>query len=78
MDAGLLAQSIVVALVVGLAAWMAFRRQFPGTTRRLRIAIALPLVREGRAAWMRRLGLRIAPRGSTPGSCGGGSCGGCS
>jgi hypothetical protein len=78
MDAGLLAQYIVVALVVGLAAWMAFRRQFPGTTRRLRIAIALPLVREGRAAWMRRLGLRIAPPGSTSGSCGGGSCGGCS
>ncbi|MBJ6980937.1 MULTISPECIES: DUF6587 family protein [unclassified Luteimonas] len=78
MDAGLAVQYVVVALVVLLAAWMALRRQFPGTTRRLRIAIALPLVRDGRPAWMRRLGLRIAPAGSGGGAaCGNTSCGGC-
>ncbi|MBB1471633.1 MULTISPECIES: DUF6587 family protein [unclassified Luteimonas] len=79
MGIGLAVQYGVVALVVLLAAWMALRRQFPGTTRRLRIAVALPLVRDGRPPWMRRLGLRIAPAGSGSGtSCGGGSCGGCS
>jgi hypothetical protein len=79
MDSGLTAQYVVVALVVLLAAWMALRRQFPNTTRRLRIAIALPLVREGRAPWLRRLGQRIAPPGSGAGTgCANTSCGGCS
>lgn len=73
MDAGLALQYVVVALVVLLAAWMFARRQFPATTRRLRIALAVPLVREGRPGWMRALGRRVAP----PGSVRGGSCGAC-
>src|SRR5690606_24623749 len=39
-------QYVVVALVVLLALWMFLRRQFPGTVRRVRIAIAAPLVRD--------------------------------
>ena len=41
--------------------------------RRLRIALAVPLVREGRPRWLRALGRRIAPAASV----GDGSCGGC-
>ena len=76
MDAGLLAQYLVIALAVVLSAWFVAKRQFPGAVRKARLAIAVPLVREGRPAWMRRLGKRIAPPvKSTGGSCGG--CDGC-
>jgi len=66
-------QYLVVGLVVLLALWMFLRRQFPGSVRRLRIALASPLVREGRPPWARRLARLIAP----PAGGGGGSCGGC-
>ncbi|HSD18181.1 MAG TPA: DUF6587 family protein [Thermomonas sp.] len=73
MGAGLLAQYLVIALVVMASIAMLMRSQFPAATRRLRIAIALRLLRDGSPAWMRSLGRRIAPvaRG------GGNSCGGC-
>ncbi|HEY4530778.1 MAG TPA: DUF6587 family protein [Luteimonas sp.] len=74
MGTGLALQYVVVAVVVALSAWMLLRRQFPATARRLRLALAVPLVREGRPAWMRALGRRIAP----PVVAGGGSCGSCS
>ncbi|KGM54816.1 hypothetical protein N800_01770 [Lysobacter daejeonensis GH1-9] len=73
MDAGLLAQYVVITLAVVLSAWFVLKRQFPGAVRKLRLAMAVPLVREGRPAWMRRLGKRIAP----PVKSIGGSCGGC-
>lgn len=73
VDAGLLAQYIVIALAVVLSAWFVLKRQFPGMVRKVRLAIAVPLVREGRPAWMRRWGKRIAP----PTKAVGGSCGGC-
>lgn len=74
MDAGLALQYAVVAAVVALSAWMVLRRQFPAAARRLRVALAVPLVRDGRPAWMRALGRRIAP----PVAGGGKGCGGCS
>ncbi|WP_374011703.1 DUF6587 family protein [Pseudoxanthomonas koreensis] len=66
-------QYLLVGLVVALALWVFVRKQFPGSLRRLRMAVATPLVRDGRPAWMRALARRIAP----PGSGGGSSCGGC-
>ncbi|TWH08990.1 MULTISPECIES: DUF6587 family protein [Pseudoxanthomonas] len=66
-------QYVIVALVVLLALWMFLRRQFPGTVRRLRLALAAPLVRDGRPAWMRRLARLIAPAAGG----GAGACGGC-
>ena len=76
MDAGLLAQYLVVALVVLVSVAMVMRSQLPGTTRKLRIALALPLLREGRAAWMKSLGRWIAPAPKSGGNgCDG--CGGC-
>lgn len=76
VDASLLVQYVVIALAVLLSAWFVAKRQFPGAVRKARLALAVPLVREGRPGWMRRLGKRIAPRvvgGSS--SCGG--CDGC-
>lgn len=77
MDAGLLLQYVVTALAVALSAGYVFKRQWPGVTRRLRIACALPLLRDGKPAWLGRMGRWIAPpvRGRG-GACGAG-CDGC-
>ena len=73
MSAGLLAQYIVIALAVLVSAVVVMHKQFPNATRRLRIAIALPLLRDGRPAWLRALAKKIAP----PGQGAGKDCGGC-
>lgn len=73
MSASLLLQYAVIALAVVLSAWVVARKQFPGSVRKLRVSLALPLLREGRAPWLRSLGRWIAP----PGKGGAGSCGGC-
>ena len=74
MDTGLLAQYVIIGLAVVLSAAFVMHKQFPSGVRRARIACALPLVRENRSAWLRRLGqwMAPAPRG------GEGACGGCS
>ena len=72
VDAGLLAQYLVIALAVVFSAGYVARRQFPDSVRRLRMALAVPMVREGRPLWLRNLGRRIAPPGrATDGACGG-------
>jgi len=73
MHAGLLAQYLVIALVVIVSVVIVARSQFPAATRKLRIAIALPLLRKGMPGWSQSLGRRLAPapRG------GGAGCGGC-
>lgn len=73
MSAGLLAQYLVIALAVLVSAVVVMHKQFPNATRRLRIALALPLLRDGRPAWMRALAKKIAP----PGQGAGKDCGGC-
>ena len=73
MEAGLLAQYAAIAVLVLASLAVVMRKQFPNATRRLRIAIALPLLREARPAWLRALARRIAP----PGLGGGKDCGGC-
>ena len=73
MDAGLLAQYVVIALAVIASAAVVAKKQFPGGVRRLRIVCALPLVRDGRPDWMRRLGRAIAPAPSASGP----NCAGC-
>lgn len=77
MDVGLLLQYAVIALAVLLSAGYVAKRQLPGPLRKLRIACALPLLREGRAPWLRAVGRRIAPRvQGSAGACGTG-CDGC-
>lgn len=75
MDAGLLAQYVMIALAVLVSIGVVMRKQFPEATRRLRIALALPLLREARPDWMRALGRWIAPPAKGEGGCGG--CDGC-
>ena len=73
MASGLYAQYAVIVLVVMASVLIVMRSQFPAATRKLRIALALPMLREGMPGWMKGLGRRIAPlpRG------GGNGCGGC-
>ncbi|WP_363796665.1 DUF6587 family protein [Lysobacter firmicutimachus] len=77
MAPGLFAQYVVIAIAVAVSAAVVARKQFPGGVRRLRLACALPLVREGRPDWMRKLGRRIAPapRASGPNCAGCDNCG---
>jgi len=77
MHAGLLAQYVVIAVAVLLSVVVIARKQFPAGVRRLRIACAVPLVRDGRPPWVRNIGrwLAPAPRQSDGNGCGG--CDGC-
>lgn len=74
MSGSLLVQYLLIALAVLVSTWVVLKKQFPGTTRRLRTAVALPLLRFGRPGWMQSLGRRIAP----PAARDAGGCGGCS
>ena len=71
MTASLAVQYVVIAIAVTVSAWVVFRKQAPGAARRLRIALALPLVREGRPAWLRAFGKRIAPVPKAAAGCAG-------
>lgn len=73
MDAGLIAQYLAIALAVLASVVVVMRKQFPNATRRLRIAIALPLLREERAEWIKSVGRLLAPAPRA----GGKDCGGC-
>ncbi len=73
MDASLLLQYAVIVIAAVVSAWVVAKKQFPGGVRRLRVALALPMLREGRAAWLRALGRRIAPEARAAAS----GCGGC-
>jgi hypothetical protein len=76
VDAGLLVQYLVIALAVVSSAAYVARRQFPAAVRRLRVVLAVPMVRDGKPRWLQRLGRVVAPpvRGDS-GSCG--TCNGC-
>ncbi len=63
----------LIALAVLASVWVVFKKQFPGTLRRLRGSLALALVRPSRPAWLQALGRRLAP---SPAADGGG-CSGC-
>lgn len=73
MSTGLALQYIAIGLAVLASLVVVMRRQFPSATRRLRVACALPLLREGRPGWVQGLGRWIAPEGKASAS----ACGGC-
>lgn len=77
MHAGLLAQYVVIALAVLLSVVVVARKQFPEGVRRLRIAFAVPLVRDGRPAWLQGIGRWVAPAPRRLDGDGCGSCNGC-
>jgi len=74
VNAGLLLQYVVIALAVLASVGFVANQRFPVSIRKLRVALALPLLREGRAAWMRTIGKAIAPAPTAAVN----SCGGCS
>jgi len=74
MDRGLLLQYAVIALAVLASAWVVLKKQFPGTVRRLRGALALWLVQPRHSPRLQALGRCLAP----PASAADGACGGCS
>ena len=61
MHAGLLAQYVAIGLAVVASALFVLHSRWPAGVRRLRIACAVPLVREARPAWVRKVGKWIAP-----------------
>lgn len=73
MSTSLLLQYAVIALAVVLSAWVVAKKQFPGSVRRLRVAMALPLLREGKPAWLRAIGNWVSPVVQSADS----ACGGC-
>ena len=77
MSAGLLAQYAVIALAVVASLVVVMRKQFPNATRKLRVALALPLLREGSPAWLKPIGRAIAPpaRNASKGCDGCDNCG---
>ncbi|MEJ1095083.1 MULTISPECIES: DUF6587 family protein [unclassified Pseudoxanthomonas] len=74
MSASLTLQYVIIAVAVLVSVWVVAKKQFPGSMRKLRVAVALRLLHESRPAWQRAIGRRIAPRGSASGA----GCGGCS
>ena len=77
MDAGLLLQYALVAMAVAASAGYVFKRQWPAAVRRLRVACAVPLLRAGRAPWLRRAGRWVAPPVQGNGGACGSGCDGC-
>lgn len=73
MDAGLLAQYVVVALAVVASLAYVVATRLPGSVRRWRGWLAMRLVESG-SVRASALGRRIAP---APRAGGCGSCGGC-
>ena len=72
MDASLLVQYFIIALAVLISAWAVAKKQFPGSVRKLRVSIALPLLREGSPSWMQSLGRWVSPvKQSSNDACGG-------
>ncbi len=73
MGLSLLLQYLAIALAVLASAWVVANKQFPGSVRKLRVAVALPLLREGKPRWLHRVGRWVAPEpvGGSP------ACGGC-
>jgi len=79
MDAALVFQYALIGLAVLASLGVVMKKQFPAATRRLRVAVALPLLREGRPGWLRDVGRIVAPAGMAQGGAASRSdaCGGC-
>jgi len=76
MGVGMLLQYALVVLIVAASVVRVMRKQFPGATRRIRIAMALPMLRAHSPGIIRRIGHWIAPEPAALGKdCGG--CNGC-
>ena len=77
MSGSLLLQYLVIGLAVLASVLHVASSRFPAGVRRLRVSMALPLLREGRPTWLRALGRRIAPVPSARAATGCGGCNSC-
>ena len=77
MNLSLLIQYGVIALAVLFSAGDVVQKQWPHALRAVRVHCAVPLVREGRAAWLRNIGRAIAPAPRPVGEVGCSGCHGC-
>ena len=76
MGVGMLLQYALVVLIVAASIVVVMRKQFPGATRRLRIAMAVPMLRVHSPGILKKIGRWIAPEPAAGGKdCG--SCNGC-
>lgn len=76
MSMPLALQYAVIGIVVMLAALFVWKSRFPRSWRATRITLAIPMLREGRPAWLQSIGRWIAPASAlASGECGG--CNGC-
>ena len=73
MSVPLLMEYVVIALAVLCSAGYVMHKQWPEVLRVVRIHCAVPLLRDGRASWLRSIGHAIAPMPRTGQS----ACGGC-
>ena len=75
---GLLLQYIAIAVACAASLAFVLQKQWPQGVRRARIACALPMLRQARPAWMRKLGKWIAPAAAAGGAGCDSGCDGCS
>ena len=76
MSMSLPLQYALIAMAVLLAGLFVWRTRFPSSWRATRIALAIPMLREGSPGWLQSVGRRIAPASAlASGECG--SCNGC-
>jgi hypothetical protein len=78
MHASLTLQYVVIGIAVAASAGYVLQSRWPAGVRRMRIACAIPLVRESRPAWVRAVGKWIAPRVTSGGAGCDDGCDGCS
>ena len=73
-----LIQGVIIALVVVVSGYVAFRKLLPKTSARTMARVSASLNRDGRPAAVRSMGRKLQPAAAT-GSCGDGcgSCGSC-
>lgn len=77
MSAGLLLETLLLALVFFASLLAVWRAVHPDSLRRARTDLALALLAPARPAWIKRLGRWIAPRPRAGTSSPGAGCGGC-
>jgi hypothetical protein len=74
----LVLQYIAIAVACCISAAVVLQKQWPQGVRRMRIACAVPLVRDSRPAWLRKVGKWIAPAAMAGGAGCDSGCDGCS
>lgn len=74
-------QGIVLALILLVCIWQAFRKLLPATAKRQQARLSMWLERPAHGGGLRRLGRWLQPGEAKSGGCGTGdgcgSCGGC-